>query len=83
MDGAKHRETWNLMDGAEHRETWNLMDGAEHKETWYLVNGAEQMETWYYWIVLSIRRLGTLLMVLSKTKQGYCWPATTVMVSAA
>ncbi len=33
-------------------------------------------------MVLSIRRLGTLLMVLSMTKQGYCWPATTVMVSA-
>ena len=44
----------------------------EHrKETWYLVNGAEQMETWY------------LMDGAEQNKQGYCWPATTVMVSAA
>jgi hypothetical protein len=53
-----HKKTWYQMDGAKHRETWY----------WYLVNGAEHKEAWYYWMVLSIRRLGTLLMVLSKTK---------------
>jgi hypothetical protein len=53
-------ETWYLMDGAKHRvKTWYLVNGAEHKETWYLVNGAEHKETWYYWMVLSVRRLGT------------------------
>ncbi len=33
MNGAKHRETWNLMDGAEHTmKIWYLMDGAKHKK---------------------------------------------------
>ncbi len=60
------------MDGAEHRrETWYLIDGAEHRETWYLLDGAEHKKTWY------------TINVLSKTKRGYCWPATTVMVLAA
>ena len=85
MDGAEHRmETWNLMVGAKHRkgETWYLMDGAEHTGrlgTYWMVLSIRRLGT--YWMVLSIRRLGTLLIVLSKIKQGYCWPATTVMVS--
>jgi hypothetical protein len=45
MDGAKHRETWNLLNGAEHKETWYLLDGAEHKKTWYTINSTEQNKT--------------------------------------
>ena len=58
MNGAKHRETWNLMDGAKHRvKTWYLMDGAESEDlepngwcraqkvkTWYLMDGTKHSQ---------------------------------------
>ncbi len=58
MNGAEHRETWNLMDSAEHRvKTWYLMDGAKSEDlepngwcqvqkvkTWYLMDGTKHSQ---------------------------------------
>jgi hypothetical protein len=60
LNGAEHKETWNLLNGAEHKETWYPLYSAEHKETLYLLNGAEQ--SW---------RLGTYLYGAEHKKTWY------------
>ncbi len=45
MDGAEHKETWNLMDGVEHKETWYLMDGAEHSWQIKLYNWLQEQSS--------------------------------------